>query len=387
MCLSLCQSLWLHCEHNLRCVCPCVNHCGCSVLLNGRCFSIAAIREGALWQQGMRRFEGCHGLQLIVCVLRSPSAGLSEVGLLWCGPVVQCDRYLGMAHRFERFSGRCFTQIPENIGTHVRGHMGSVAARGLYTVIVAPWPKPWPAMQTFGTPPPQPPLRVSPGDGDMVQPLPKPQPQPQRVPPPREDVLSSAPSADAAAAAAASGEAAAATAAAASVSAPSASVASASAWLGGSIPLASVASASAWLGRVKPPYAEPRTPSCSPPPPPVWIRGKPAPVWIRVKPPHPEPRTPSCSPPPQKKPINVKQRALAAEAFVAAAGSEQPLNVKEPLVVAKAFAAAAASAPSSALPKQPPSPSFAKEQPPPPPSAGSWLFQVNDTDCHGFFEA
>ena len=68
MCLSLCQSLWLHCEHNLRCVCPCVNHCGCSVLLNGRCFSIAAIREGALWQQGMRRFEGCHGLQLIVCV-------------------------------------------------------------------------------------------------------------------------------------------------------------------------------------------------------------------------------------------------------------------------------------------------------------------------------
>jgi hypothetical protein len=83
----------------------------------------------------------------------------------------------------------------------------------------------------------------------------------------------------------------------------------------------------------------------------------------------------------------VKQRALAAEAFVAAAGSEQPLNVKEPLVVAKAFAAAAASAPSSALPKQPPSPSFAKEQPPPPPSAGSWLFQVNDTDCHGFFEA
>ena len=93
MCLSLCQSLWLHCEHNLRCVCPCVNHCGCSVLPNGRCFSIAAIREGALWQQGMRRFEGCHGLQLIVCVLRSPSAGLSEVGLLWCGPVVQCDRF------------------------------------------------------------------------------------------------------------------------------------------------------------------------------------------------------------------------------------------------------------------------------------------------------
>ena len=100
-----------------------------------------------------------------------------------------------------------------------------------------------------------------------------------------------------------------------------------------------------------------------------------------------ESRTPSCSPPRQKKPIKVKQRALAAEAFVAAAGSEQPLNVKEPLVVAKAFAAAAASAPSSALPKQPPSPSFAKEQPPPPPSAGSWLFQVNDTDCHGFFEA